>query len=95
MAIHLSPPLTTAPADAENINILNQGEKVDLTLLDIMMPGMTGYEVCSDPQKRITIKQWPILFLTGKTTEQDLATGFSLGGSDFLIKPAVKGEVLA
>lgn len=65
---------------------------VDLLILDVMMQGLSGYQVCA----RIR-EHWnaPILFLTAKTRDTDLMTGFSAGGDDYLTKPFSYIELLA
>ena len=58
--------------------------RYDLILLDIMMPGIDGFELC----KRIRILvDCPILFLTAKTEENSLVNGLSLGADDYISKP--------
>ena len=56
----------------------------DLILLDIMMPGLDGFELCSKIRK---IVDCPILFLTAKTEESSLVNGLSLGADDYICKP--------
>ncbi len=56
----------------------------DCIILDVMMPGINGFELC----KRIRcISSAPIIFLSGRTTENDKVRGLKLGGDDYLIKP--------
>lgn len=58
----------------------------DLILLDVMMPGIDGYEVAK--RIRQSSEPWvPIIFLSGKTSSQDLAEGIAAGGDDYLTKP--------
>jgi len=63
-----------------------------LLILDVMMPGMDGYELCEN----IREKGWevPVLFLTAKTGSLDILKGYSVGGSDYLCKPYEKYELL-
>lgn len=56
----------------------------DLILLDIMMPGIDGFEVCSKIRKLVDC---PVLFLTAKTEENSLVSGLSLGADDYIFKP--------
>ena len=56
----------------------------DLILLDIMMPGIDGFELCSKIRKLVDC---PILFLTAKTEENSLVNGLSLGADDYIFKP--------
>lgn len=66
-------------------------EEVNLIVLDIMMPGMDGYEAC----RRIReFSQVPIVFLTAKGEHSDKIRGFDLGGDDFLTKPFNPEELL-
>lgn len=67
-------------------------EKTDLVILDVMMPGLSGYEVCRKMRERSNV---PILFLTAKNQEADLTLGFSTGADDYLAKPFSTGELLA
>jgi len=62
-------------------------EKPDLILLDIMMPGMDGYEVCKQLKSDENTKDIPIIFLTAMTEEQDEARGLALGAVDYVTKP--------
>ncbi|MCK5312440.1 MAG: response regulator, partial [Desulfobacteraceae bacterium] len=58
-----------------------------LILLDIMMPGMDGYEVCRKLKQDTTTKEIPIIFLTALAKEQDEAKGLALGAVDYITKP--------
>ncbi|HTH14993.1 MAG TPA: response regulator, partial [Spirochaetia bacterium] len=68
---------------------------VDLVILDIMMPGMSGYEVCSRIRERFTPARLPILLLTAKNQVEDLLKGYKVGASDFLTKPFQREELKA
>lgn len=70
-------------------------EKFDLILLDIMMPGMDGYTVCSTIKKNDTISHIPIIFLTAKTDSESIIKGFELGGVDYITKPYNVSELLS
>lgn len=59
--------------------------KYDLVLLDIMLPGIDGFEVCE--QIRNVDRQQPIIMLTAKTSDEDIITGLSLGADDYVAKP--------
>ncbi|MFC1814573.1 two-component system response regulator [Thermodesulfobacteriota bacterium] len=59
----------------------------DLILLDIMMPGMDGYEVCENLKKNEDTRKIPIIFLTAMAEEQDEARGLNLGAVDYITKP--------
>ncbi|MBR3633771.1 MAG: response regulator transcription factor [Bacteroidaceae bacterium] len=66
---------------------MNLGE-VDLMLLDVMMPGMSGYELA----QKVDI---PVIFLTAKSEEEDKLEGFRLGADDYIAKPFSVREVMA
>ena len=67
-------------------------EQVSLAILDVMMDGMSGYQLCMKLRERSNI---PILFLTAKSQDCDLTTGFAVGGDDYLSKPFSYAELLA
>lgn len=67
----------------------------DLILLDIMMPGMDGFEVCRRLKKDEQTKQIPILFITALAETENKLKAFALGGEDYITKPFSKEEVLA
>jgi DNA-binding response OmpR family regulator len=64
----------------------------DLVILDVMMPGMDGFDVCSRLREMASI---PILMLTARTNENDMLHGFNVGVDDFLRKPFSKNELEA
>jgi DNA-binding response OmpR family regulator len=68
-------------------------EAFDLILLDIMMPGSSGYEVCRSIRRED--RATPVLFLSAKAEEIDVVLGLELGADDFLRKPFGKHELLA
>jgi serine phosphatase RsbU (regulator of sigma subunit) len=62
-------------------------EKPDLILLDVMMPGMDGYEVCSRLKADPSTREIPVIFLTGQTGAEDETRGFDVGAVDYVHKP--------
>ena len=64
-----------------------QEYKPDLILLDIMMSGMDGYQICEELKKQPDMKNIPVLFLTGKDTRDDSGKSFKVGGDMFIKKP--------
>lgn len=68
---------------------------VDLMVLDIMMPGMSGYEVCMKVRERFTAARLPVLLLTAKNQVEDLLQGYQCGANDFLTKPFQREELQA
>jgi DNA-binding response OmpR family regulator len=67
-------------------------ERPDLVVLDLMLPGMDGLEVCREIQKRDWI---PVLMLTARTEEADKVAGFAVGADDYLTKPFSMRELAA
>ncbi len=67
-------------------------EAVDLVILDIMLPGISGLKVCEEIRKTSTV---PILFLTAKSQESDKTLGLMAGGDDYLAKPFSYAELIA
>ena len=67
----------------------------DLILLDIMMPGMDGYEVCKRLKKDPSTNEIPIIFLTAKADMESIIKGFEMGGQDYITKPFNAAELLA
>jgi signal transduction histidine kinase/ligand-binding sensor domain-containing protein/HPt (histidine-containing phosphotransfer) domain-containing protein/BarA-like signal transduction histidine kinase len=67
----------------------------DLILLDIMMPKVSGYEVCRKLREKYSVNELPVIFLTAKNQVVDLVESFSAGGNDYLTKPISKHELLS
>jgi signal transduction histidine kinase/serine phosphatase RsbU (regulator of sigma subunit) len=67
--------------------------KPDLVLLDVMMPGMSGFEVCSLMRKKFTLFDLPVIMLTAKDRIEDLVTGFESGANDYITKPFSRHEL--
>ncbi len=67
----------------------------DLILLDIMMPGMSGLELCKLIRKQLSLLELPIIFLTAQQREETLEKAFESGGNDYLTKPFKEGELLS
>ncbi len=64
-------------------------------LLDVMMPKISGYEVCRSLRASHSISDLPVIFLTAKTQDADIVTGMALGANDYLTKPISKDRLLA
>lgn len=67
----------------------------DIILLDIMMPGMDGFETCRELKTRNTTKNIPIIFMSALSETVDKVRGFALGATDYIIKPLHQEEVVA
>jgi two-component system, OmpR family, phosphate regulon response regulator PhoB len=68
--------------------------KFDLAILDVMLPGIDGYEVCRKIKKDPKISDMPILMLTAKGEEIDKIVGFELGADDYMTKPFSPRELV-
>lgn len=80
-------------ADGLEAMRLFREESPDVLLLDIMMPGMSGYDVCREV--RAGGSEAPILFISAKSEEIDKVVGLELGADDFIVKPFGVKEVVA
>src|ERR1700722_8920177 len=69
--------------------------KPDLLLLDLMLPKMTGTEVCKQIRMRDDIRDLPIIMVTAKGTETDKVVGLELGADDYITKPFSPKELVA
>lgn len=69
--------------------------KPDLILLDILMPGMDGFEICAQLKARKAVRHIPVIFLSALAETFDKVKGFELGAVDYLIKPIAPAELLA
>jgi len=65
-----------------------------LILLDIMMPEIDGYKVCDELKKNSKTKNIPVIFLTAKTSKEDIIKGFKVGGVDYITKPFNQDELM-
>lgn len=79
-----------ASSGEEALGMVN--DAVDLVILDIMLPGISGIKVCQELRKISTV---PILFLTAKSQESDKTIGLLAGGDDYLSKPFSYAELIA
>ncbi|MEO5355146.1 MAG: response regulator, partial [Magnetococcus sp. XQGC-1] len=71
------------------------GEKPDLILLDVMMPGMDGYEACARLKMDAATQDIPVIFVTARGEVEDEVRGFSVGAVDYLTKPVQAAIVRA
>ena len=70
-------------------------EVPDLVILDVMMPGLTGYEVLQKIKADDNLKNIPVIMLTAKGQESDLVKGIEMGAADYIIKPFRPAELMA
>ena len=76
----------TANSGIEGIQLARR-HRPDLFILDIMMPGVDGYQVCRQIRGDPLLKELPVLFLTAKAKDEDKIEGFRAGADDYLVKP--------
>ena len=76
------------------MKIANTVPAPDLILLDVMMPGMDGYEVCRRLKDDDATKTIPVVFVTGLTNEEEQARGLEMGADGYLGKPVDAVAVL-
>ncbi len=67
----------------------------DLVVLDLMLPGMDGIEVCQEIKKDAALSQIPVLMLTARSEESDVVLGLGVGADDYITKPARPRELIA
>ena len=73
-----------APDGLTALELFNSDENFDLILLDLMLPGMSGIDVCKGIRKTSTV---PIIMLTAKSGENDVVKGLDAGADDYIVKP--------
>lgn len=86
--------LVEASGGQQALKLVEEQGPFDLILLDIMMPNMSGYEVCKKLRQHYAVNDLPIIFLTAKNQVADLVQSFAVGANDFLTKPVSKYELL-
>ncbi|MEO0409743.1 MAG: response regulator, partial [Cyanobacteria bacterium P01_A01_bin.135] len=84
-----------AESGADVLALIGHGLEPDLVLLDVMLPRMTGYELCRRLRQSFPATELPILMLTAKTQVADLVEGLTAGANDYLSKPVSQAELLA
>lgn len=84
--------VATAATGTEAVEIFDGAEGVDLVLLDLMLPGMSGTEVCRHIRQTSDV---PVIMLTAKDSEIDKVVGLELGADDYVTKPYSSRELLA
>lgn len=81
--------------DGNKALIAVEKHQYDLILLDVMMPGIDGYQTCRGIKKMANGLHTPVIFLTAKIDEESIVKGFDCGGIDYVTKPFNKRELLA
>jgi len=87
--------VTAAAGGREALAMIEAGETFDLVLLDVMMPGITGFEVCRELRSRYSVAELPVIMLTASKRISDLMEGLDSGANDYLGKPFAREELIA
>ncbi|MFC1668795.1 SpoIIE family protein phosphatase [Spirochaetota bacterium] len=85
----------TATTGSEVLQIFEENALPNLLILDVMLPRMSGYELCSTLRKTYSQYELPILMLTAKNKPADIAAGIDAGANDYVTKPVSKMELIA
>ena len=88
--------IVTAASGKEAMDILNRmGGTIGLVILDVMMPGQTGYETCLQIRQKYALFELPVLLTTVRSEPSDVMYGFEVGANDYLTKPFQAYELRA
>jgi len=77
------------------LNKIHDGFRPDLILLDVIMPGKTGIDVCKELRTQFSSNELPIIMLTGQDQISDIVNGLEAGANDYLTKPVSNNELMA
>lgn len=84
-----------ATSGLQALELLAAGERFDIILLDIMMPGLSGFEVCRRLRETFSASQLPVIIITARNRVSDLVEGLDSGANDYLTKPFSNEELIA
>lgn len=87
--------IVQASSGIEALEKIHNGLRPDLILLDIMMPKMSGYQVCQKIREQFPASEMPVVMLTAENQVSNLVAGLDAGANDYLTKPVLKNELLA
>lgn len=82
-------------ASCEKVLPLARSNPPALFMLDVMVPGGSGFDVCAQIRESKDLAKVPVIFLTAKTAEEDRVRGLDLGADDYIVKPFSTRELLA
>ena len=81
-------------SNGEDALEMTRQEQPDLALLDVRMPRMSGYQVCSEIKANLETQHIPVVFLSAKGQEAEIKTGFETGAIDYILKPFAPDHLL-
>lgn len=81
--------------NGETALTLVEKNRPDLILLDVMMPGIDGFETCKRLKSNASTRNIPVIFVTAKSEVEDVVHGFNIGSVDYIAKPFKREEVLS
>lgn len=87
--------VTPVAGGREALALIEGGERFDLVILDVMMPGINGFDVCRRLRHRYNSAELPVIMVTARNRLSDLVEGLAQGANDYLAKPYTKEELLA
>lgn len=77
------------------LTLLSQNKQIDLVILDVMLPEISGYEVCQKIREEYSLFELPVLMMTAQNSPSGMLTGFAAGANDFVMKPFDSSELKA
>ncbi len=87
--------VTLAVSGEEALSMLDLNPKIDLILLDIMMPGMNGYDVCAKIRANPKLAHVKVILVSAKSLVEERLQGYEIGADDYITKPFEEEELLA
>ncbi len=79
---------------SEALLALDENQVPDLVIIDVMLPKMSGYEVCKEIRKNFSLLELPVLLMTTRSKPYDIISGIEAGANDYLTKPVNREELL-
>lgn len=79
--------IVIAKSGEEALDLIKKGDVPDIILLDVMMPGIDGYEVCIILKENGDTKSIPVIFITAKSEQEEKLKGLALGAAAYITKP--------
>ncbi|HOD13278.1 MAG TPA: SpoIIE family protein phosphatase [Spirochaetota bacterium] len=87
--------VVTSLSGQEFLRMLDERGTPDLVLLDVMLPRISGYDICRKIREKYSMHELPVIMLTAKSTTLDVVTGLAAGANDYIAKPVNSDELIA